>query len=805
MSTVTELSAIIITLHLLVNDEAPERQNILHYLSILSDKVNIYHQLTVQQFLYGCCSFAATAITTKQPNLQKKDHASLSTVPSLYTSMVDTSLDPSKYTINYSLPYLYSYYNRLLSTVLVSLTSIDDVFSLIQNSKYRIENLWEEQHESKPVTNTLLRPGEAQLIDHQPVPLTTTTTTIVTEDNHSSSSIFLQPHLIPLVKTVDRKSTIGLLLRSFLLTMEARLFDGIHDVYRSIQSYLLSLPTVPTRENVKDMVYPLPSLTMLRFSTDTKGVTLSVTPTEFPTPYDIMKIFPSTPSKLREIYTIALNNYDFPAALDILHTYLDTGFGQAINSSSPTIGNTTPLGIFTGTDAYKNNALYGLTGPAVRVKELLLSSLSTPPINGLSLGRTLLHYAPLFLASLYAYFGYTNEASDALRECIRTAQANGDTACANYVLELLASLQYQQQQQQSTTGSYNPSKKLSMKNDKFRTLSSFSLSLMSPSSSFSSSSSFLSTFSSLNPETVDLLRRIRYRANDLGLWRQQIAISLQLMEYSIIHEARLLSYYMANHPLIPILHPRLSIPDWLSIDPYTSYRTGGYRIGVVSFSSVTTGSTGAIGAITTIAPTITASGRDNLGAVAITPLTNFTSTIAAATAKRSRAIYEYRPTLDGNLPSLMNNNDNGSSAGKDGNSNVTPIPGSSAIWSTPTPLTWEEICQVQAEGHASRANIWSEIHRQIFPITSQLLVHTAEKCEMVARQFLSSVAMMDTEEKQEDEDNKEGRPSTLPLFPSFGVSSIDGTGDNGNTSLLQDWYSPPINEILYKLCQKPIV
>jgi hypothetical protein len=547
------------------------------------------------------------------------------------------------------------------------------------------------------------------------------------------------PPLLPAVAAVEPRSALGVLLRRVSLAGGARLFDGVAEVWEGVPGAAADAADAADAVEGDDAGRddPLAAGSSGYGGSSTGGVSgmrglmmpvaeaaaPALPPLLLPTPRQLLDASPGAPAGLRAAYVAALDARDFPAAVDALHAYIDAGFGAAVGGGAATVGATTPLGVLTGAAGAGGGrggggggggggdagGIPALSGPTGRVRELLLSAASAAPVGGAALGRTLLHYGLLHLAALHGDFGHGDEAADALRECMRVAQASGDAACASYVLELLAAT--------AAGGGGGASGGAGG--------GGFSAPPGPPPPEAGAGADGPAPPVTLPSESVDLLRRVRQRASDLGLWRQQAEVSLRLVEHAVATELAAAAAAGASSPAGPS-PPRVAMPDWLSVDPYTAYRAGGYCVGVATSSSAAPAGGGG-GAAATVSPAVTAAGRDGVGAAALTALTGATATAAAAAARRSRALHERRPSLGGGAGGDRDRDRDGAG--------LAPAPGPGAVWSSPAPLAWHEVVALHAAGHASRARLWGALPDRT---AGAFLAAAAGRCAAVAAAFAPS-------------------------------------------------------------------
>ena len=580
----------------------------------------------------------------------------------------------------------------------------------------------------------------------------------------------------------DRNSALGLLLRRIIVASDAFLFDGWTRLWEEL--------TVVTRPIIRKYIEEL----MLCRKTGVKFSSLRLNHPESPSsspflhqlqsPQSLMKQWPSNPNALRSAFVRAVEMGDLPTAQDALMSYFDHGFGQSVAGTSATTGMTTAIGVSSGDPSGGDGAgaFSALVGPFARVKELLISAYSAAPVGGAALGRSLMQYPLLAHAAMHARFGHVEEAVDALHECMRVAQASGDAACASYVLQQLVEFISPSSLRQRMTPTLFTRERV---NNQFP-----------PSSSSSSSTTAAAVTTTatqpvvLTAEGVDLLRRVRLRASDLGLWRQQATSSLLLIEHAVISEIRMCegiaikrrkqrerrtalekecdneeeeeeeeddddddmeqhsekeegtssSTRIQSFPPPPL---RVPIPDWFSVDPYTSFRPGGYMVGATSASAAGSSSSSSSSSSTSISaapisPAITTSSRDRdgIGNTAVVALMSSTASAASAALRRSRAIGERSSsssTLGGAVAVDAAGRD-AAAAVRQTSSEATAAEiaasalGPAALWSHPLPLSWKEALELQKEGHASRARMWGAIANEIHPHAGGYLQKISLRC-----------------------------------------------------------------------------
>lgn len=569
-----------------------------------------------------------------------------------------------------------TYYVNMLLSVIEAIDGPHALLDLIDHMKARLPPL------GTGVRSGLqsVRPGEAQVL----MP------TATDQDGEPRDAAAQSPQLIPPISVLEPSSSLCLLLRRCLLAHESLLFDGVDRLVTAMRDASLEI------RHHWDAILG---------EAATRPQHLHAPPNQ-PLPAECVEVLPplieflalppysNAPSQLRHALSAALAKRDLPSAIDALHGYFDHAYGQAVAGGSAVMGLTTAIDVLTpsitgGQSAAADAGVPSLSGPMARVRELLLSSTSAQAVGGAALGRPLLHASLLPVAALHMHFGHREEAADALRECMQVAQACGDAAMASYVLRLLAGLA-------SGEASGEPH-----------------------------AVGAASSQTRLTAESVDLLRRVRQRACDLGLWRQQVDTSLLLVEHAVVSSSSSSSSSLSATSPAPV-----PLPDWLSLDPFTSYRQGGFRVGSVSASSTLSGAVGAGG---TLGPTLTATGRDGIGAAATTAITSATATMAAASARRSRALNERDHYAATRRPSTGD-------GGQSPMANAAPVPGVGAVWSSPAPLHWGEVCAMQAEGHEARARMWEAVacndtagdRTQRHSRASQVMAAAARRCAAVA-------------------------------------------------------------------------
>lgn len=389
-----------------------------------------------------------------------------------------------------------------------------------------------------------------------------------------------------------------------------------------------------------------------------------------------------------EAYVRAVLAGDVRAAEAALHAHFDTGYGTALKGGAATKGTATALALLAGNGFRENRLL--LNTPQARLHELLVSSASAPPAGGSVLGRTLLHYALLAHASLHASVGAYDEASDALAECTRAAQACGDAPAAAYALLQSAELRLCAQR---SLGEEPKDKEVTV----------------------------------LDRDSADMLRRAWSRSSELGLWRQQVRASIQLIEGTLYGMCRQHAREgREEHSNVSTRQETvLLMPDWLSVDPFTSIRPHGYCCGgsltarsaglqgsSTARSGITAGSTTFLGALAGAVPTPTitlaavAQSKEGLGASILTAITSPTVTSAVSLTRRQKAISERRPSLGGTLPSAF------LAAESPGAAALPQGLTSAHMWSVPLPLSWSEVVRCHGEAAHSRARMWQAMHGQ---------------------------------------------------------------------------------------------
>lgn len=401
---------------------------------------------------------------------------------------------------------------------------------------------------------------------------------------------------------------------------------------------------------------------------------------------------PASPLWLRAAYRCALRAGDYTAALDAGMALFDHGYGTGLLGATPTAGAVTPMGLLTGPLA---RAL--LDPVSGRAAELLIAAASAPSVGGSALGRSLHHYAALQRAATELHFRHWQEALDAVAECLRVSQSQGDARGAALALELQVVCVQRREQcaaeehAQRGTGAAAAAACVGR-----RRLESVR-------------------------QTVSLYRS----ASDQGMWRLQARCALRLV--ALGHRTDEASPSSANAPAAsaaasaaagPSVHAApVSVPvhDWLSVDPLVSYRPGGLGLGAQAAAVAVGAFDVAPDALNASTATGNGSARSllhpsaavlSVGAVAAaspataTAFSGVTATMAGAAAKRTQALAscKRRPSLGavGAPLSLL----------ADPGAPVVPLAGSPSIWSTPVPLDAEDILALQREGHLHREAQW---------------------------------------------------------------------------------------------------
>jgi len=316
----------------------------------------------------------------------------------------------------------------------------------------------------------------------------------------------------------------------------------------------------------------------------------------------------------------------------------------------------------------------------------------------------------------------------------------------------------------------------------------------------------------LTAEGVDLLRRVRLRASDLGLWRQQASASLELIEHAVLSEVRAIEgvaqrqqrrrkrreqwfiqrqvnnlddemeiemktevqgTLKQSNPPPPL---RIALPDWLSVDPYTSFRTGGYLLGATSASSGSgsgsgSGSSSAAAAASPISPGITTASRerDGIGNSAVVALMSATASEASSALRRSRALGDRAASTSVGVAVAVD------AAGRDAATAVrqrsteataaeiaASALGPAALWSHPLPLSWREALQLQAQGHASRERMWTAVSKELHPHAGGYLARISKLCkEEILRELRDDENNFDGDENDEIEIEMDNHQWTL--------------------------------------------
>jgi hypothetical protein len=558
---------------------------------------------------------------------------------------------------------------------------------------------------------------------------------------------------------VDRNSSFGLLFRRILVATDAYLFDGWNRLWQDL--------TLVARPQIRAYVNHLLQVRINKEESTSNIFQIQQVPPS--SPNSLLKNFPAVPSALRTAFIRSVELGDLPTAQDALMSYFDHGFGQSVAGAASTRGLSTSIGISTGDPSSKQGAgsLSSLVGPLARVKELMISAYSAAPVGGAALGRSLMQYPLLAHAAMHAHFGHPAEAVDALHECMRVAQASGDAACASYILQQLAEfthnttlIKYRGMPLQ--THSHVETNVNKMNQDEREQVR-------------------------LTAEGVDLLRRVRLRASDLGLWRQQASASLELIEHAVLSEVRAIEgvaqrqhrrrkrreqWFIQrqvnnlddemeiemktevqdtlkdSNPPPPL---RIALPDWLSVDPYTSFRNGGYLLGATSASSgsgsgIGSGSSSAAAAAASpISPGITTASkeRDGIGSSAVVALMSATASEASSALRRSRALGDKAASTSVGVAVAVD------AAGRDAATAVRQSSteataaeiaasalGPAALWSHPLPLSWREALQLQAQGHASRERMWTAVSKELHPHAGGYLARISKLCKEEAERNL---------------------------------------------------------------------
>jgi hypothetical protein len=543
-----------------------------------------------------------------------------------------------------------------VSSVFSSVATPDDVGLLVDKLRERIgsSTLGDGSGGTAAVA-----PGQAELPDP------------------SEDDIPNQDALTPPVVRLDRNSALAVILRRVVLATQASGFDGVLRLLRAVQTSVPALHRCIQR---------------LRAHSNTSAAADACAHAFAATSHEsIDPNSSSSPAVLRERYVAAIGSRDFAGAVRLLHAYFDRSYGSGLFGGTPLTGDITPLSVLT-------NMTGALGGPFARVQELLLSAASAAPVGGFGVGRSLTHFGLLHLASLQLHFGHTSEASDALQECIRVAQACGDHSAASYALQLLAEAAETEERAAAAASGVNTGS---------NTTSAATSVLASPALQMPLVSS----------EAVDMLQRSRQRAAELGLWRQQVSSSLLLVEHACTESAiaaavSATAAAQQSRDACPPVSP-LPLPDWLSLDPYTSYRCGGYMVGAVTPSSASAAASATASHIAPemVQPSITGTGREGLlGNTAVTAITSSTATSAAALLRRYRAFGDERDRLNPGAglaaaaPSI-------GAAGAHFNPLAVQqvLSGAGAMWSNPYPMSWQEVVSAHAQSHSMHARVWETI------------------------------------------------------------------------------------------------
>jgi len=386
--------------------------------------------------------------------------------------------------------------------------------------------------------------------------------------------------------------------------------------------------------------------------------------------------------------------FAYPHVLSAIHRYFDYGYGMSIGGGSGVTGESdTPMGVL----------LKGVGGPCVapsaRARELFLSSTSAPPCAA---NRMTSHHALLTVSRALAVAGRGEEVWTSLLECLRIAQSSGDAPAASYVLETLQELVEQRQpSEEDNDDDVEPNGRAVVAASSIETL-----------------------------QGLSILRRIRVRACELGMWRQQVRISIKLAQRtfkhvaaaaeaatrSIIHASRRAteeggSSGTPSFPSLP-LPLLLPVPFWVSLDCFTSSRVGGMALGASSVSGTgeggdMSGGGGGGGGTAGIPRGFLSSGAAGVAGLTLPPqaYTPFLTPTPSSSRLPGDSLYLTACTA---LSSAT-----ATAAARGGRlaklTGGTGAGGMGSAWSSQLPLHWYEVVSFQGEGHKARSEMWGQV------------------------------------------------------------------------------------------------
>lgn len=414
---------------------------------------------------------------------------------------------------------------------------------------------------------------------------------------------------------------------------------------------------------------------------------------------------------------LALNDYTL--ALSSLHAYFDLAYGTSLGGGSALTGSTTAQSLLSPS-LLADTALFA--GPLARARELLLAASTGPPVGGTPLGRPLAHYPLLHLAALELWFGRAAAAVETLKECARVAAANGDAACGSYCVELLMDAEVEAAVKARLVARPAAAPPVA---------------------------------ESLPPPVdaaavIDVLLRLRSRAGEMGLWRQQASVALRLAELRYgagTPERREPSAWLrgfsemsraARQGTSPSmrLSTAASLCDWLSLDPCISFRLGGHSVGLAGVCPPShmgplsiTPSPGHAAVATAAAAALTAVREGTRTTALASPL----QVLHLAHARRVRAVTDSGGGSNANRPGAVPPVPHTPATLQTAVA-ALPAPQSAAYWAPPASLSFPEVAALYAASHASCARMWGVAHIRgrgeagsAFP-SLHALRHAAEVC-----------------------------------------------------------------------------
>lgn len=391
--------------------------------------------------------------------------------------------------------------------------------------------------------------------------------------------------------------------------------------------------------------------------------------------------------------------------------------------------------------ATATNAFPFLPGTA-HIYEFLAAAESPPaPLSAFSC-KTAIQFSLLLLANLYLHFGLIEAAESCCLETIRHAQKTSDSKVLTSALLLYAQAliakQIRKRKASALVSTANTSQYFASDTPLFarstqqtnpfdRTrLSLLELGLSEDSfgisnslpqnrpgaSGVASSNSEKDRKSLVHPihfETRQILLRVRQKSSESGMWPQQLSSSLQLVLYTA---ADLLSQ---DRPF------PFTVPSWLSPDPYTSYRKGGWGVGQCVHSAALgverSGLTPLGHASVLLQPAITSPGtREGLGGGTLNCITPRSQSQRIVQARRERLK---------NMNTESWQTQNTSTIAKKIIQAVHLSEGRIKLQDVPLPFTPVEVFGAHVQGHTTRYTLW-EMLRTNYSYHSESVVSNVE-------------------------------------------------------------------------------